>query len=160
MPLNTVKSHMRRSLDWLRAQYAGWNVEPEMNAEFEKQLRGLISREDPGARFTEKVLALMKARMTNRPRARGRFIVIGVAAIALAAAAMLGLYLRNTAPTDLTELSRTAAPRSAGRGLPAEPQPSPGADLASNNALPEPDGERSGSAHRRSQTARGGSRRA
>jgi hypothetical protein len=90
-----------------------------MNAEFEKQLRGLISREDPGARFTEKVLALMKARSTKQPRARGRFIVIGVAAGALAAAAMLSLYLRDTEPTDLTDLSLTAAPALPGTDMAA-----------------------------------------
>lgn len=115
----------------------GWNVEPEPNAEFEKQLRGLIGREDPGARFTEKVLALMKARTTSQPRARGRFIVIGVAAMALAAAAMLGSYLRNAESTGLTELSRASAPALPGRDLPADAQPPPGADLPSNNALPE-----------------------
>lgn len=90
----------------------GWNVELEMNAEFEKQLRGLISREDPGAGFTEKVLALMKARMTNRPRAGRRLIVIGVAAIALAAAAMLGVYLWNPEPGASAAVMPTLAPGS------------------------------------------------
>lgn len=108
-----------------------------MNARLEKQLRALIGREDPGARFTETVLALMKARTTGRRRVRGPFIVIGVAAIALAAAAMPGLYLRNTEPADLEDLSRTAASALPGGDLPAEPQPSQSAGLLSNNALPE-----------------------
>jgi hypothetical protein len=64
-----------------------------MNMEFEKQLQGLMTLQDPGARFTEMVLASMRDRADRRSNARSRFVVIGVVAAFCAAAAMLGWQL-------------------------------------------------------------------
>ena len=58
--------------------------------DFEKKLQGLMTLEDPGIGFPDKVIASMRARIRKRTRAHGRLIVFGLVAVGLAAASMLG----------------------------------------------------------------------
>jgi hypothetical protein len=78
--------------------------------DFEKRLQGLMPLQDPGARFTEEVLDLVKARANGRSKTRSRFIVIGTLLVVAAAAAMLGLQLWH--PTEQPAVAQVSAPPS------------------------------------------------
>lgn len=101
--------------------------------EFEKQLQGLMTLQDPGTRFTDKVLASLRARVNGRSKARSRFVVIGVTAVVSAAAAMLGWQL--TRPTEQPAVAEVSTPVTA---PPAEPELSdPNVDVVAEVAAPD-----------------------